>query len=136
MSYLIAICITFFLLVAFVFLSWFETKQGVRLFSGTRARLDKQVARAVYVARHIDWTAFFAHMVKTTSERVAHDAVHTTLLAVRASERALTRIIRTLRERVAERGDTAPEPEGSPLIATIVRFRKTLRKGTPGPDAT
>ncbi len=128
MSYLIAVLVTTLLLCGFIVLSSIETTSQKRLFGGTRRKFDKQVARVAYVITHIDWAAFFAHVTKSTLERVAHDVVHTTLLAVRATERSLTRAIRTLRERVATHGPDEPVHEGSQLVATIVKFRKNLTR--------
>lgn len=132
MSYLIAVLVTTLLLCGFILLSLLETKRQKRLFGGVRRTFDKQVARVGYVITHIDWAAFFAHVTKSTLERVAHDVVHTTLLGVRATERALTRAIRTLRERVATHTADEPVPEGSQLVATIVKFRKNLKREKSG----
>lgn len=128
MAYLIAVSATFLLLIAFLALSWLETRQGARLFAGTRARLDAKTARAAYIATHIDWGSFVRHISRSTAERVAHDIVHAILVAVRATERELTRIIRVLRERVARNAPAGEKVEGSQLVATIVRFRKNLRR--------
>lgn len=128
MTYLILILGSLLLLTGFVLWSWFETQHGFRILGGVRRKLDRQVARTTFVLTHIDWGAFFAHMARTTAERVAHDVVHTTLLIVRATERTLTRLIRSLRERVARHEPSGEPVEGSQLIATIVRFRKSLKR--------
>lgn len=126
MSYVIAILVSFALLAGFTLVSWMETRSGVRVLGGARKRLDRSVTRVSYVVTHIDWGGFFTHMAKVIAERVVHDIVHTTLVAVRATERTLTRAIRILRERIAHRTPDGPPVEGSQLIATIVRFRKNL----------
>lgn len=128
MSYLIAILLSLLLLVAFVLWSWLETARGFRVLPRARKRFDRQVSRTAFVLTHIDWHAFTRHVARTTLERVAHDVVHTTLVAVRAAERTLTRHIRTLRERVATHEPAREPVEGSQLIATLVRFRKSFRK--------
>jgi hypothetical protein len=128
MSYLITILSTLLLLLGFLLWSWFETRHGFRILAGPRARLDREVARTTFIIRHIDWGAFLTHVGKSTAERVAHDIVHTTLIVVRATERMLTRNIRTLRERVATHAPSEEPVEGSQLIATLIRFRKTLRR--------
>lgn len=128
MTYLFAVGASLLLLIAFVGFSYVETKTGVRFLGGMRRKLDRQVTRASYVATHIDWAGFFHHLAKSNAERVAHDLVHTTLLVVRATERTLTRLIRTLRERVARHEPSGEPVEGSQLIATIVRFRKNLKR--------
>ncbi len=128
MSYLIVILASLLLLLGFVLWSWFETTHGFRLLARPRRTFDRQVARTYFIITHIDWGAFIAHIAKITFERVAHDVVHTTLLLVRATERILTRTIRTLRERVASHESTGEPVEGSQLIATIIRFRKSLKR--------
>lgn len=128
MAYILAILATFFLLLLFLAFSALETARGFRVFGASRGRLDRQVARASYIATHIDWGAFTLHMARTTAERVAHDLVHATLIAVRVAERTLTRLIRDLRERVARQNPQDASVEGSQLIATIVRFRKNLSR--------
>lgn len=128
MTYLYAVAGSFLLLIGFLAFSWAETKSGFRIFGGLRGTLDRKVARAAFIATHIDWGSFFAHIAKSNAERAAHDAVHAVLLAVRAAERTLTRLIRNLRERVARHAPPGEPVEGSQLIATIVRFRKTLQR--------
>jgi hypothetical protein len=128
MSYLISILGSLLLLTGFVLWSWLETRSGFRLFGGTRRALDRRVSRTAFVVEHIDWAAFFAHLARSTAERLAHDVVHTTLLVVRATERTLTRLIRTLRERLAKNAPVEEPVEGSQLIATLIRFRKSLKR--------
>jgi hypothetical protein len=128
MSYLITILASLLLLMVFVAWSWFETRSGFRVLAGPRRKLDSQVARATFVIQHIDWRAFFAHVITSTAERIAHDAVHAILVLVRAVERMLTRNIRTLRERVAASAADEAPVEGSQLIATLIRFRKSLKR--------
>ncbi len=128
MSYLITILGSLLLLVGFVLWSWFEKRQGFRVLRGSRTALDALVARTTFVLTHIDWHAFTRHVARTTAERIAHDVVHTILVLVRATERTLTRLIRGLRARVATHEPSAEPVEGSQLIATLIRFRKSFRK--------
>jgi hypothetical protein len=132
MSYLIAILVSLLLLVGFVLWSWLETSRGFRLLSAPRQRFDRQVSRTAFVLTHIDWHAFTRHVARTTLERAAHDVVHTVLMVVRASERTLTRLIRSLRERVAKHEPNGEPVEGSQLIATLIRFRKSFRRDKAG----
>lgn len=113
----------FFLTVIFV-----ERKRNKRFFSVTRNRFDARVSRMGYVIEHIDWGAFLNHVFKLSIEKVAHDVVHGTLLAVRTIERTLTRAIRVLRERLAHRSASSEAPEGFEFGKTIQRFKKTLRR--------
>jgi hypothetical protein len=130
MSYLIAVLASLLLLSVFLVYAALETRFGFRLLGKSRKRLDRQVSRVSYVVRHIDWGGFTAHMIRTTAEKIAHDIVHTVLLVVRAAERLLTRTIRTLRERGVSSGTDEPV-EGSQLIATIIRFRKSFKRDQP-----
>lgn len=128
MSYLIVILGSLFVLVSFVLWAHLETTRGFRVGGPLRKRLDRHVSRTGFVLTHIDWHAFTRHVARTTAERVAHDIVHTTLVVVRAVERTLTRLIRSLRARVATHEPSAEPVEGSQLIATLIRFRKSFRK--------
>ncbi len=128
MSYLVTILASLLLLTGFITWSWLETRQGFRLFAAPRHKLDSKVSRTLFVIKHIDWAAFFAHLVRSSGERIAHDVVHTTLGVVRSLERMLTRNIRTLRERVDASGPEEVPVEGSQLIATLVRFRKSFKR--------
>lgn len=127
MAYLIAVLASFGLLLAFVLLVTFERRKGVRALPRIRASLDRDVDRLAFVASHIDWGGFAAHIAKTNAEKLAHDIIHAILLGVRTIERVLTRLIRNLRERLA-RHDPEQEPiEGSQLVATLVKFRKNRK---------
>ncbi len=128
MAYLVAILVSFLILVAFLVLVRLETARGFRVLSGPRKRLDHNVARASYIARHIDWGGLITHVIVTNAERAAHDLVHGVLLLVRAVERTLTRLIRSLRERARKRAPETEPVEGSHLVAPRVRFRKSTRR--------
>ena len=108
MSNLIFIVSSLILLLGFLLLVYVEARTGKRLLSGIRTALDKKVARASFIRRHIDWAGFTAHVFTQSLERVAHDVIHSILLLVRTIERLLTSIIRTLRERVARRSSRVP----------------------------
>jgi len=129
MSYILSIAATFVLFSGFLVFAGIEQRHGARLLGRTRTKLDRQVSRLSFVVTHIDWGGFFAHVGKAAFDRVAHDVIHFTLLLVRATERTLTRIIRTLRERLAKRTGTLPD-EGTPLLSTLIRFRKQAQHET------
>lgn len=128
MSYLVTILSTLLVLLGFLLWTWVEARQGFRVLAGPRRRLDREVSRTAFIIRHIDWGAFVAHVGKSAAARVAHDIVHSLLVIVRATERTLTRAIRRLRERVASHAPANEPEEGSQLIATLVRFRRNLRR--------
>lgn len=115
------------LLGGFLVLTALERKRGARVFQSLRAKLDKQVGRVVFIITHVDWSAFIKHVVRTASERVAHDVVHGTLVAVRFLERLLTRAVRALRERQSG-ARTLPRESRQrlPIRETLQKFRKSL----------
>ncbi len=101
MTYYIAlILIPLALLALFLTLVAYEGKVGRRvLLPGRRHQLDIKVARATFVVQHVDWGAFANDVLRTGTERVLHDLAHMTLIVVRAIERQLTTVVRSLRER-------------------------------------
>lgn len=124
MSYFIITSIAVGLLLSYVVVLVVERSRGKRLFQVYRTRLDARVTRGVYIVNHIDWGAFFGHVLKVSLEKIAHDIVHGILLAVRTVERSLTKAIRLLRGRLAHRGDAVDAQEGFELTRTLRRFRK------------
>ena len=107
MIYLILIGISLALLGAFLVLVSFERSRGLRVAGELRNTLDKKVARAAFIAQHVDWGAFVRHLVGSAAERTAHDLAHSVLRFVRTAERLLTRFVKYLRER---RGMPTEEP--------------------------
>lgn len=126
MSYLLAILISGSILLGFVLILAIERGRGVRFFPITRKRLDARVARLFYIVEHVDWGAFFSHVLKLTIDKIAHDIVHGTLIVIRGIEKYLTKAIRLLRSRLA--GHEGTETDGFQLKETIKRFRKSLHK--------
>lgn len=128
MTYLILIAVSLMLLGGFLMLAAFERSRGLRIAGDFRNRLDKRIARLSFIARHVDWGAFVKHLAGTIFERVLHDVAHAVLRVVRITERLLTRMVKSLRER---RGIGAPEEESEeeahPLQAGIARVRTALR---------
>lgn len=119
--------IALMLLGGFLLLTAFERKQGTRVLGGARNRLDRFVARAGFVAARVDWSAFARHLAGTAFERVAHDAASASLRAVRAVEHALTRAVRSIRERRGLPPDEGSEPATNPVSRGIARVRAALR---------
>jgi hypothetical protein len=99
MTHLISILVAASLLVAFLLLTVFENRRGVRFFAAFRYKLDSSVSRAGFLVEHIDWGAFTAHLTRTSLNTVAHDVAQGTLMGVRAAERNLTRAVSALRVR-------------------------------------
>lgn len=128
MSYLLGTIITFAVVLLFVAVLLVERTRQRRFFPTVRARFDARVERTVYIIEHIDWGAFFGHVLKLSLEKIAHDIVHGILLMVRTIERSLTRAIRVLRERLAYRSESSHASEGFELTKTIQRFRKNMKR--------
>ncbi len=129
MAYLIIIGVSLILFGGFLLLTAFERGRGLRVAGVLRNALDAKVARATFIATHVDWGAFVKHLLGTVFERVLHDVAHFVLKLVRTTERLLTRTVKYLR---ARRGITTPleseadEPSGT-LQAGIQRVRAALR---------
>lgn len=129
MLYIILIAVALILFGGFIALTAFERKRGLRVAGAYRNKLDAKVARATFIATHVDWGAFTRHLLGTVLERVLHDVAHFVLRIVRITERLLTRTVKALRER---RGITAPletsgEEKPGMLDAGMRRVRSALR---------
>lgn len=127
--YLILIGVSIALLGGFFALVAFERGRGLRVAGAVRNRLDTKVARATFIATHVDWGAFVRHLAGTAFERVLHDVAHGVLRLVRITERMLTRMVKALRER---RGMPIGEDEGegtvTPFQARVERVRDALKR--------
>ena len=127
MAFLIAIAISFLLLSGFLVLVRYETGHGTRYFASARARLDSRVEKAVFVARHVDWSAVVAHAVRSASARIVHDVAHAILIIVRILERLLTRIVRYLRASRQQAALTSDKKRFD-MKASLAQLRSTWRK--------
>jgi hypothetical protein len=148
MAYLVFFLVLVLLFFGFLALTASERKRGSRLFAAAaRADFDARVARAEFVATHVDFAAFVRDTLKSGAERAAHDTAHAILQAVRWSERQLTRAVRTLRARRAEMAASgaqngaaqAPPADAAPAQASefargMADFKQDLRAQRP--DAT
>jgi len=127
MAYLIAIAISFLLLGGFLALTRFETGRGVRFFGDARARFDMGVERASFIARHVDWSAVLAHVVRTAVARIVHDIAHASLITVRIIERLLTRVVKYLRTSRQQAAATSDRKKFD-MRASLQQLRQTLKK--------
>lgn len=123
MSYLIAIVVSFLLVVGFLALTAFESSHGVRVFGGVRRRLDRKVGQAGFILSHVDLGAFVRDSLREAAERVLHDLAHASLLIVRFLERLLTRFVRQLRGRTEE----APVRERRTFKEAVQHVKRTVR---------
>ena len=126
MFYLLFISITVLLFLAFMGLTLAEARTGVRLLAVPRARLDQWVNRASFVAEHVNWGEFLAHLVQSLVARIAHDIVHWTLIAVRFVERELTRAMRYLRDR--RPNVLAPQPSRPSMFVQMQTYVQNMIK--------
>lgn len=134
MTYLLLIGIPLALLVLFLALVTFEERSNRRILAGRRMALDLKVERASFVLRHVDWGAFLNDLLHTAFERALHDIAHGSLIAVRALERELTGVVRTLRSR-REQPTLAPRDAAKPtrVEAAVSYVRKTVRRSRKQP---
>ncbi len=125
MPLLILLGLALILFGAFLLLTAVEAKYG-RVGGTVRSRMDRHVARAAFIAGHIDWGGFVKHVVQTSAERIAHDTAHTVLQATRAVERLLTQAVRSLRERRLGIAVPAASRQRVSLRETLRGFRKSF----------
>ena len=128
MIFIILIALSLILLGGFLLLVSFERGRGLRVMGDWRNVLDRKVARASFIARHVDWGAFVKHLASTATERVLHDVAHVVLRLVRNMERLLTRAVKSLRERRGlAASEDAPEGKVNALQAGVMKVRMALR---------
>ncbi len=134
--YVIFMAVSLALLVVFLLFVTYENRRGSRLIMpGRRYQLDLKVARISFVLKHVDWGAFMNDVTRTGVDRLAHDVAHTTLMGVRALERQLTQVVRTLRARREQPFFPAPSAERpSRLQTTITYVRKTVQRSRKQPS--
>lgn len=128
--HLILIAAPLALLALFLVITALEARTGRRFaLSGARYRFDQKMERTAFIIRHVDWGAFLNDLTKSGAERLLHDVAHTTLLFVRAVERELTSLVRTLRARREPAALPAPDAEEPSRIAAATAYlRKTVRR--------
>ena len=127
MLYLGAILFSIALFTAFLWLTASEAKRGVRVMAVERGEFDAFTRRLTFIFEHVDFASFLRHLLVTAAETVAHEFVRIVLLAVRALERALTRLVRYLHLRRVVPLESVSAPV-SPFVATITTFKHRLRK--------
>jgi hypothetical protein len=129
MGYLILVLSSFVLLGAFVALTRYEARRGVRVFAERRESFDRTVTQATFVLAHVDLAAFAASEMRRALQIIGHEAAHLSLRAVRFAERLLTRLVRNLRSAnehpVQARGNTRE------FVRTLTDFKENLRANQP-----
>lgn len=108
----------------------YEARAGVRFFRPYREQLDTRVDRVAFILTHIDFAAFVREEGKHLMARVGHDTAHLVLQLVRAVERLLTRVVRTLRTR-REMREEAPRETSREFVKTLSDFKGDLAANRP-----
>jgi len=133
MAYLFAILVSLALFAGFLVLTAYERRRGFRVAGALRARLDTEAARVEFVLAHVDFASFFRAGAIAFAERVAHDIAHGVLRAVRLAEKLLSRAVRALRARRAQKYGAAPAPQPaaeSSIARTVSDIKTHLRRHT------
>ena len=126
---LIFILSTVILLVGFFVLSQHEVRRGTRVFALERNRLDEYTGRVTFILEHVNFGSFLREEINRLAHRVAHDVAHLSLVAVRATERFLTNIVRYLRARRAV--DLTPRENAREFVKTLSDFKEQLKETPP-----
>lgn len=129
MAYLIFILITLALLAGFSILTDYETRRGARFCAAYRTRLDQNVERMEFIFEHVNFGEFLRDEMRHLVSRIGHDAVHFSLLLVRAVERLLTRLIKHLRAQPEI--DPAPRETAREFVKTLSDFKDNLKATHP-----
>ena len=129
MTYLIAVLVSLALLAGFVSLVQYETKSGARLFALKRAQFDAHVERIEFIVEHVDLLAFAQDEVRHAMTRLGHAVAHLSLVAVRAVERLLTRLVRHLR--IQHEDEVAPRETAREFVKTLSDFKDGLKATHP-----
>lgn len=129
MEHLIFILITLALLVGFSALTSYEARRGARFFALHRERLDHTVGRIEFIIANVNLGEFLRDEIRHLASRVSHDIAHFSLLAVRAVERLLTRLVRHMRAQPEI--DTSPRENAREFVKTLSDFKDNLKATHP-----
>lgn len=129
MVYLILILTSIALLVGFWILTRREAASGVRVLESHRAKLDRQIARIVFIINHVDFAAFLREESRRAAGLLGHTAAYLSLQIVRAAERLLTRVVRKLRTEHAV--EPRPVGETREFVKTLSDFKGRLKDTMP-----
>lgn len=129
MMQLIFILVALALLIGFFVLTDYETRRGMRFYSAYRARLDQNVERIEFILENVSISAFLRDEIRHFLSRAWYDTIHFSLLAVRAAERFLTRLVRRLRAQPEI--DVAPRETAREFVKTLSDFKNNLNATHP-----
>ncbi|MFZ2167890.1 MAG: hypothetical protein WAV50_03420 [Minisyncoccia bacterium] len=129
MTYLVVVLGTFALLAGFVVLAHYETEHNVRFFASKRSLFDGHVERVQFIIEHVDLAAFAQDEIRHAMTRLGHAIAHFSLVAVRAIERLLTRLVRHLR--IQHEDEVAPRETAREFVKTLSDFKDGLKATHP-----
>ncbi len=125
MSYIITILISIALLVGFGVLAWYEEKRGERFFTIGRAHFDTRVERIEFILKNVDLGAFVQEEISRGINNAVQETAHLSLIVVRATERLLTRTVRSLRAR--SESESTPRESSREFVKTLSDFKSNLK---------
>lgn len=134
MMYVIFIIASLALLAGFVVLHGCESRRGTRYFSRERSQLDVWVLRVAFMYAHVDFSTFARSEFRRFIGHAGHAAATATLTFVRAAERLLTRMVRTLRTRHAI--EAGPRVSARQFVRTLSEFKGQLNVTRPVREQT
>ena len=134
MMYLSVVTASLILLGGFVVLVGYESRRGVRFFADRRSQLDVLVTRLAFIYTHIDFSAFFKSELRRLIARTSHAAATSTLTFVRAAERFLTRVVRSLR--IRQTVEARPRVSAREFVRTLSEFKGQLQVARPVHERT
>lgn len=129
MAYLALLLITVALLVGFFMLTLYERGLGARLFTERRELFDRRVGRIEFVLTHVDFGAFAREETRRFASNIGHRVAHFSLQVVRAVERLLTRLVRSLRSQHSV--EVRPTGETREFVKTLSDFKDRLKDTMP-----
>lgn len=124
------VLISLALIIAFLAVTNYEMRGRRRFFAQERERLDRDVEQVLSVVTHVDFGALAREEARRLLGRVSHDIAHVSLQLVRATERLLTRLVRSLRSRYASHS-TLDEGSAREFIKTLSDFKVKLKETRP-----
>ena len=125
MAYLTFIVVTLALAVGWIALVGYESRTGVRYAAIQRANLDARVEHFWFLLAHVDFVSFIRSEVRHFVSRAGHDLVELSLRSVRAVERFLTQMVRSLRMRRPV--ETHPQGNAREFIKNLAEFKNHLQ---------
>lgn len=129
MAHLVFVLSALALLAGFLALTQYEARRGARFLAPVREHLDRSAARAEFILAHVEFAAFAREEARRAMHRIGHDIAHISLLAVRAAERLLTRLVRHMR--VQHGVSAAPRENARPFVQTLSEFKDKLKAARP-----